>query len=291
MEVLKYRLDAESPWQEIIAIKGDKGDPGLTEAEVIALIRKEIEAAGGTGGNTGGGTDITPEDSTGLEYQLNSAGTQYTLIGRGSNTDAEIVIPSQVNGIPVVAIGEQAFLNDTTLTKITFPNTLTTIGLQAFHNCSNLGNFIIPNSVTTIGNAAFAECNSITEVAVPSSVVNMDSKIFINCSNLQRVVVGCPTISFGMFCLCFNLENVTIENTVTTIQGAAFFNSKITSLFVPSSVTKLESVSGTIIETKTYKPFDDMANLTSLRVGWAEGARSGAPWGAENATVTYNAVA
>lgn len=28
MEVLKYRKDAESPWQEIVALKGDKGDQG-----------------------------------------------------------------------------------------------------------------------------------------------------------------------------------------------------------------------------------------------------------------------
>lgn len=28
MEVLKYRKDANSPWQEILAIKGDKGEPG-----------------------------------------------------------------------------------------------------------------------------------------------------------------------------------------------------------------------------------------------------------------------
>lgn len=290
MEVLKYRLDAESPWQEIIAIKGDKGDPGLTEAEVIALIRKEIEAAGGTGGNTGG---ITPEDSTGLEYQLNSAGTQYTLIGRGSNTDAEIVIPSQVNGIPVVAIGEKAFFNDTTLTKITFPNTLTTIGLQAFRKCSNLGNFIIPNSVITIGNAAFAECNSITEVAVPSSVTNIGAQAFYACSGLERAVLGCPTIQKTMFGMCRALVNVTIENTVTTIAGAAFYNSAVKSLFVPSSVKTLGGYADPLggAEESYCGAFYGMSELTSLRVGWAENARTGAPWDATNATITYNAVA
>lgn len=29
MEILKYRKDVNSPWQDIIAIKGDKGEQGL----------------------------------------------------------------------------------------------------------------------------------------------------------------------------------------------------------------------------------------------------------------------
>ena len=28
MEVLKYRINAESEWKEIVALKGDKGEPG-----------------------------------------------------------------------------------------------------------------------------------------------------------------------------------------------------------------------------------------------------------------------
>ena len=29
MDILKYRKDVDSPWQDIIAIKGDRGEPGL----------------------------------------------------------------------------------------------------------------------------------------------------------------------------------------------------------------------------------------------------------------------
>ena len=29
MEILKYSKDVDSPWQDIIAIKGDRGEPGL----------------------------------------------------------------------------------------------------------------------------------------------------------------------------------------------------------------------------------------------------------------------
>mgnify|MGYP003456991811 CR=1 FL=1 len=60
MEVLKYRVNAESPWQEIIALKGDKGDQGpqgdkgeqgevgpaytLTEEDKQAIVNAVIAA-------------------------------------------------------------------------------------------------------------------------------------------------------------------------------------------------------------------------------------------------------
>ena len=34
--------------------------------------------------------------------------------------------------------------------------------------------------------------------------------------------------------------------------------------------------------------FNGCTNLTDIKVPWAEGAVSGAPWGATNATITYN---
>ena len=34
--------------------------------------------------------------------------------------------------------------------------------------------------------------------------------------------------------------------------------------------------------------FNGCTNLTDIKVPWAEGAVSGAPWGATNATIAYN---
>lgn len=283
MEVLKYRKDANSPWQDIIAIKGDAG---LTEAEIIEIIDNHLEELGIDNTGSGGGS-VSGVDSTGLEYVANSSLTEYTLIGRGTNTDAEIVIPSYVDNIPVVAIGEGAFKDDLTLKKITFPNTLTTIGVEAFSGCLNLGNFIIPNSITTIGNYAFYNCETITEVAIPSSVVNVGSAIFFNCFCLNTAVIGCKTISTFMFANCPLTTSTVIEDTVEAINGGAFYASEMVSIFIPSTVKTVADNSS-----PTYAgAFEFADELTEVRVGWAEGAVSGAPWRAENATIIYNAVA
>lgn len=46
MEVLKYRKDINSPWQEIVAIKGDKGEDGkdyvLTAADKVEIVEMVI---------------------------------------------------------------------------------------------------------------------------------------------------------------------------------------------------------------------------------------------------------
>lgn len=264
MEVLKYRVDANSPWKELIAIKGEKGEPGLTEEEVIALIEKKLEELGITGG-TGGGGGITGNDSTGLEYMYNSAHTELTLVGRGTNTDADIIIPGYVNGAKVVAIAERAFENDKTLKSVVIPNTISTIGMYAFSGSGLTGGIAIPNSVNEIGGAAFMSCQ------------------------LDTAVIGAKAIGVGAFYQC-PLTTLAIENTVNEISGGAFFSTSITSVYVPSSVSKIaaSSADSDFILSK-MGAFEGCGSLTSLRVGWAQGARSGAPWGATNATITYNA--
>ena len=37
-----------------------------------------------------------------------------------------------------------------------------------------------------------------------------------------------------------------------------------------------------------WSAFNGCTNLIDIKVPWAEGAVSGAPWGATNATITYN---
>ena len=55
-----------------------------------------------------------------------------TITGyKGTATD--VVIPAQINGKPVVAIGEEAFA-DNDLTSVTIPNSVTSIGERAFYD-------------------------------------------------------------------------------------------------------------------------------------------------------------
>ena len=98
------------------------------------------------------------ENSTsGLEFELNADGESYTVVGIGNCTETDIFI-SGYNGLPVVAIGEVAFYNCTSLTSVTIGDSVTVIGGDAFLNCPSLTSVTIGDSVTGIGDFAFCNC-------------------------------------------------------------------------------------------------------------------------------------
>jgi len=92
-----------------------------------------------------------------------------------SGTEKALVIPSQIQGQAVTAIGDNAFrvpvvdgFEDAGLTSVVIPNSVTTIGDSAFYN-NNLTSVTIPDSVTTIGNYAFYN-NPMTSITIGANV-------------------------------------------------------------------------------------------------------------------------
>lgn len=70
-----------------------------------------------------------------------------------------LVIPSHIEGCPVTAIAEQAFLSVELTGTLTLPGTLKRIGESAFSGRTGLtGNLFIPSSVEEIGRNAFNSC-------------------------------------------------------------------------------------------------------------------------------------
>jgi len=124
---------------------------------------------------------------------------------------SSIVIPSEVFGQTITAIGDKAFENSN-LTSVIIPNSITSIGKKAFAN-NELTSVTIPKSVTSIGAGAF-EKNKLTSIVIPNSISNIEEKTFAN----------------------NRLPNVTIPNSVTSIGAGAFEKNKLTSIVIPNSV-------------------------------------------------------
>ena len=57
-----------------------------------------------------------------------------------SAAPASVVIPAVVDGVPVVVIDDEAFMNATTLASVSVPETVTVIGARAFKGCTALSN-------------------------------------------------------------------------------------------------------------------------------------------------------
>lgn len=121
-----------------------------------------------------------------LSYVQN--GSTITITGYTGSNDT-VVIPNNVYGKPVVAIGDSAFEGFSSLTNITIPSSIYSIGDFAFSGCTNLVEIFLPDSITNIGNSAFAYCVSLTNVTIPVGVSCIGSQAFHGCSNLTNVYV------------------------------------------------------------------------------------------------------
>ena len=81
--------------------------------------------------------------------------------GNGKN----ITIPNSVQHI-----GEKAFYECDTITKVTIPKSVHSIQTDAFRNCKNLKTVKIANGVSYISSGVFFNCEKLNEISIPKSV-------------------------------------------------------------------------------------------------------------------------
>lgn len=92
-----------------------------------------------------------------------------TIIYVDNTISGDIVIPSTLGGYPVVAIGDEAFIECYYLTSVTTPETVTAIGEACFAYCIALKEVVISENVLTIGEVSFAYCMSLEKLIIKNS--------------------------------------------------------------------------------------------------------------------------
>ena len=101
-----------------------------------------------------------PAESQGLAFELNEDGSGYMVMGIGTCTDADVVIPSEYQGKPVTAIGDGAFHYCQTITSVVIPDSVTSIE-YSFYGCGNLESVTIPDTVTSVDGICFISCTKL----------------------------------------------------------------------------------------------------------------------------------
>lgn len=210
-----------------------------------------------------------------VENTKDGGGAKEPYIEETYNSDGELT-SAVMHGH--LGVRNQAFLECRSLTSVVIPSNITRIGYEAFKGCQSLTSITIPDSVTDIRNSAFMGCNSLTSVTIPSGVTSIEDHTF-SCCGLMSVVIPDSVIGIGVDAFGMNeFTSITIPSSVKFINFSAFNNcgylTSVTFNGTPSSIGQ--------------NAFGSCQNLTTINVPWAEGAVSGAPWGATNATINYN---
>lgn len=134
------------------------------------------------------------------------------------------------------------YLNNTELTEITIPSSITKINANVLAGASAITSVTIPDGVTSIESSAFLGCSGLTSITIPSSVKNIGNNAFSGCSGLTSINIpnGVTSIGSSTFYNCSNLTSITIPDSVTSIGSHAFYNcSALTSITIPSRVTSI----------------------------------------------------
>ena len=156
-------------------------------------------------------------------------------------TDVDVVVPSQIDGLPVTQItslaGNVGVDGVTLLGSVVLPDGLECIADNAFHNVTVCKTLTIPHTVTEIGQRAFSLFNGRLQFAENSLLENIGEYAFeyAKINGVLQLPQGVTTISKGAFANACIFE-LTLGNNVTIIQENAFIGSQLSQLYVPQSV-------------------------------------------------------
>ena len=159
------------------------------------------------------------------------------------------------------------------------PSGITTIGDYAFSHCNNLSITSLPNGITSIGSFAFSYCHGgFTLSSLPDSVTSIGQQSFEGTRiTITTLPSGITEIPYKTFSNCPQLTSMFLSESIDVIRSYAFETSSIQSITFKGTPSNIE-----------HNAFANCTNLTNIYVPWAEGAVSGAPWGASHATIHYN---
>ena len=148
--------------------------------------------------------------------------------------DKRIVIPSSINGKPIVGIWNGVFEKCVDIEEVIFEEGCRYIGKDVFCGCKNLKKVRLPKSLIEIGDGAFSGCTSIEEIAIPPNVKVIGKYAFSGCKNLRNIMLpeNLKYISNGMLSST-GITDIVIPQSVIHIGNSAFSYTNLTELELP----------------------------------------------------------
>ncbi len=201
---------------------------GYTDAELYELLE-----------------DVTRELKNRARALIHSPASDFVYASNGSEvrindyigTDANVVIPDEIDGVPVTRIYEFAF-HGKTLYSLSMPESISEVGRGAFFyaltNVDADTALVLPKAVAKIGTQAFS--GSGYGGVVISSDAYIDVQAFQGMNNLAFLYIregASPQFENAAFVSCGSLETAVIPASVVKIHSGTFQGCKKLTVVTP----------------------------------------------------------
>ena len=164
----------------------------------------------------------------GIKYHIENG--EATIAVQDENLSGDIVIPESIsyngNNYVVIRATNGAFQN-TDITSIILPNSITALGNICFRFCHNLTSVKLPDNITSLEDETFMTCSKLSVIELPKKLISLGQYCFMNC-NITKLTLpnSITTIGQGCFYSCSNLETVTLPQNITNLPASCFKDCK-----------------------------------------------------------------
>ncbi len=189
--------------------------------------------------------NTTPVVASATEFEYRSVpakNPQKVVITKYNGYATQVIIPDTINGLPVTTIAAATFRNNSNITYVKLPATVSSISGNPFNLCTSLyyidvapgntklksidgvlysldnygnpnvllsfpagrgGHFTIPHGVTRIKSQAFDHCYNLTSVDMHNTVIEIESNAFSFCWNLSSLRLSDNLEILGDYALAY----------------------------------------------------------------------------------------
>ena len=179
-------------------------------------------------------------EPAGITFTVDGSGT-LTAVEGISETNSEVIIPSEVNGQAVKQIGQDLFRDNRYLRKLSIPDGVS-LGYRMCSGCALLEEVDLPSGITVIPDHAFEGCVSLHSIELPKTLVQIRLEAFSG-SGLESLSAPSSLKEIWSYAFkdCLSLAEVDLKQ-VTSLGDMAFENcALLSSVSLPDSLLELGS--------------------------------------------------
>lgn len=202
-------------------------------------VENSSDQSSGNNSSNNGETE-TSDLLQALTYQISK--NEIEILQCDTELKGDIIIPQEIDGIPVVRITRQAFINCNKITSIVIPESVRQINTEAFKNCTALKRVNIPKNINIIESYIFSNCTSLTDVTLPK-LSYIPTGMFYDCTSLTEITLKSEVIMRHVFNGCTNLKTIHITSQFPhlAIQDYAFNNcTSLSDIYFNFDTSKVE---------------------------------------------------